>query len=666
MPHAAAFLWYHVRMEHNILSLSFAKRMLAAAVAAGTMAAAAADGTVTASSFGFDPNDYTEILQAALDSGARKIVIDKQASPWITRPLFARSDCEIVFARGTEVVAKKGAFLGKGDSLITLKRSRNVKLSGYGATLRMHRDDYAAPPYAKAEWRMSLNLLSCSNVVVEGLTLLESGGDGVYVGVTGKNGPCQDIVLRDLVCDRQYRQGISVISARNLLIERCILRDTGGTPPAAGIDFEPNHANEELTGIVMRDCTISNNQGIGLDFYLGQLDGTTKPVSIRIENCRMSGNAHGFALSNGRKETFVSGRVTCENCSFENERGFAVLLRRKPASSVFVDFGNCQFINCHTNAKVAAEVCDMSFGATAPGAGPTDGVALRDCTIRQPVARKWLSQKLDALATDVPSQITGKLTVESPSGTSTFALDAAWRDSHFSKPVLAGAPKRRNFDPAAARPFDSCPGKTVRLKPFRFRSGVTYRFFMAAPGEARFSGRFTKVGKPTFTPKPVVIKDADGKTCATINLNDTAETPFSFTAKAAGFYTMTADVGSHAFGLSATSVPIAVAPTGLARSVFATQGTLFFRVGPDMPFIVAVSGADMSERVRAQVSDPAGNTLWDQDQISEWAAYRSAEHPAEGLWRITFSRASGYPFEDFTVLQQGAIPDFFLTPEKYW
>ena len=144
-----------------------------------------------------------------------------------------------------------------------------------------------------------------------------------------------------------------------------------------GIDFEPNRPTEELTGIVMKDCTISNNQGVGLDFYFGQLDGTSRPVSIRIENCRSSGNAHGFVLSNGRRETFVRGRVTCENCSFENERGFAVFLRRKPASSVFVDFGNCRFVNCQANAKVADEVCDTSFGATAPGADPTDGVALR-------------------------------------------------------------------------------------------------------------------------------------------------------------------------------------------------------------------------------------------------------------------------------------------------
>ena len=652
-------------MKTNLFS-RFCRHLLRLALLVAGAVSAAADDDVVVSSFGFDPADSTEMLQKALDSGARKIIVDKQASPWITRPLFARSNCEIVFERGVEVVAKKGEFRGKGDSLITLRRSENVKLSGYGATLRMHRADYAAPPYVKAEWRMSINLLSCSNVVVEGLTLLESGGDGVYVGVAGKNGPCQDIVLRDLVCDRQYRQGISVISARNLLIERCVLSNTGGTPPAAGIDFEPNHANEELTGIVMRDCTIAGNQGVGLDFYLGQLDGTTKPVSINVANCRMSGNSHGFALSNGRKETFVKGLVSCENCTFEDARGYAVLIRRKPADSVSVAFDNCQFLDCQTNATSPAAVTDMFLGNTAPGAGPTDGVAFRNCTLRQPVARDWLPRKLDALAAEVPSNISGNLTIVTPVGTNALTLDHDWRETYFSKPVLVGAPARRAFDPATTRPFDTCPGELVRVKPFRFRNGVTYRFFMSAPGEARFSGRFTKVGKPAFKPKPVVIADASGKTCAKISLNDTSETPFSFRAKKAGFYTMTADVGSHAFGLSATSVPIAVVPTSLSRTVFATQGTLYFRATTDTPFVVAVSGSDLTERVHAQVADPFGKVLWDQDQVGEWVAYRSEAHPAEGLWRITFKRAKGYPFEDFSVLQQGAAPEFFLTPEKCW
>lgn len=653
-------------MKNDVVSQVLRSFLSMALLVVGTTFVANAGEVVTASSFGFDPTDSTAILQKALDSGARKIVIDKQSSPWVTRPLFGRSNCEIVFERGVEVVAKKGEYLGKNDSLLTLKCAENVKISGYGAVLRMHRDDYAAKPYEKAEWRMNINLLSCRNVTIEGLTLLESGGDGVYVGVSGKNGPCQDIVLRDLVCDRQYRQGISVISARNLLIERCILRGTGGTAPAAGIDFEPNHPHEELTGIEMRDCTITDNQGIGLDFYLGQLDSTSKSVSIKIVNCRSRGNAHGFSFSNGRKETFVNGLISCDDCSFENERGCAVRLIRKPADSVLVAFKNCSFINCQTNAATASKVTDMSIGDASPGGAPTDGVSFIDCTVRQPVARDWLPRTLNALAAELPSRIFGNLTVISPSGTSRHVLDESWCAKYFAKPILAGAPKRQTFDPAATHPFDACPGELVRLKPFRFRNGVTYRFFMVAPGEAKFSGRFAKVGRPAFAPKPVVIKDASGKVCATIPLTGAEETPFRFQAKAAGFYTMTADADSHAFGLSATSVPIAVVSTGLTRSIYATQGTLFFRVAADTPFFVAVSGSDVSELVRAKVSNPSGENVWEGDRIAGWTVYRSDARPAEGLWGITFSRPTEGAFEDFSVLQQGAAPDFFLTKEKCW
>ena len=41
---------------------------------------------VNASSFGWNAEDATAILQKAFDSGVRKLVIDKQAGDWIVRP----------------------------------------------------------------------------------------------------------------------------------------------------------------------------------------------------------------------------------------------------------------------------------------------------------------------------------------------------------------------------------------------------------------------------------------------------------------------------------------------------------------------------------------------------------------------------------------------------
>jgi hypothetical protein len=62
------------------------------------------DGKANATCFGkFDPEDSTEILQAALNSSASELLIQNVGKPWIVRPLFINSnDMHIVFEAGTE------------------------------------------------------------------------------------------------------------------------------------------------------------------------------------------------------------------------------------------------------------------------------------------------------------------------------------------------------------------------------------------------------------------------------------------------------------------------------------------------------------------------------------------------------------------------------------
>ena len=72
-----------------------------------------------ASWWGFDPNDSTEFLQKAIHSNVRKLIVDRQASAWLTRPLAGVSDQEIVLEAETELMATKGAFRGKGQCLLT-------------------------------------------------------------------------------------------------------------------------------------------------------------------------------------------------------------------------------------------------------------------------------------------------------------------------------------------------------------------------------------------------------------------------------------------------------------------------------------------------------------------------------------------------------------------
>lgn len=240
--------------------------------------------------WGFDAGNATGALQSAIRSGARVLRVPNMGTPWRVDPIRLESDQEIVFEQGTVVAAREGAFQGGGDCLFLAEGKKNITLRGYGAVLEMRKRDYTRPPYRPAEWRHAVSIRGSRNVRVLGLTIRSSGGDGIYIRGGSGTLYSEDIEIRDTVLYDHYRQGISVISVRNLLIENCQLLDTGGTAPQAGIDFEPNRKDEYLINCLVRGCTIAGNRGPGVLAYLGKLNSKSAPVSIRVESSTIRRN----------------------------------------------------------------------------------------------------------------------------------------------------------------------------------------------------------------------------------------------------------------------------------------------------------------------------------------------------------------------------------------
>jgi hypothetical protein len=295
--------------------------------------------------WGFDQEDATAALQGAIDSGTPKVVVPNVGKDWIVRPIRLRRDLELVFESGVVVLAKQGEFKGKGDSLFSASNASDIVLRGPGATLRMRKQDYASPEYAKAEWRMVLNLTGCTRVRVEGLRLESSGGDGIYLGSTPQQPYCEDVVIRDVACHDNYRQGISVISAVNLLVEDTTMSATSGTPPEAGIDFEPNHPAERLENCVLRNCTMEANHGAGILIYLRPLTRASAPVSIRVENCRIrSGEDTGIGVG-AVGDDGPRGLIEFKDCTVENTKRGGIYVYDKSADSARVRFIHCTWRN---------------------------------------------------------------------------------------------------------------------------------------------------------------------------------------------------------------------------------------------------------------------------------------------------------------------------------
>lgn len=95
-----------------------------------------AQTTVYADEFGggFDPTDATSTLQAAIDSGADRVVVRNMGADWVVnQSILLRSEQEIFFEPG--VVISAGPMLGENDILRGV-RINDVVLRGYGAAIR--------------------------------------------------------------------------------------------------------------------------------------------------------------------------------------------------------------------------------------------------------------------------------------------------------------------------------------------------------------------------------------------------------------------------------------------------------------------------------------------------------------------------------------------------
>lgn len=311
------------------------------------------DRTVAnASWWGFDENDSTDAIQGAINSGASKVIIPFVGKDWIVQPIKLANNQEVVFESGVVVSAKKGMFKGKGDSLFSALSKNNITLRGYGATLRMQKKDYMGSDYVKAEWRHVICLRSCRGITVSGLTLRDSGGDGIYLGLRrdsrGNVLPNRDIMVRDCIFDNNYRQGIMVISVENVRIKNCVFRNTRGTPPSAGIGIEPYSARSRMVNVVISECVSENNAGPGFMVSLRNLSSESEVVSILFVDCyvksgKKSGIQVGAILDKGPK-----GLIEFKNCTVQNTSTTGLYIANKSTDSALLRFNNCTWQNVAT------------------------------------------------------------------------------------------------------------------------------------------------------------------------------------------------------------------------------------------------------------------------------------------------------------------------------
>lgn len=327
--------------------------------------------TVRVSEFGFDSADSTRFFEAALASGAGRIIVDRQATDWITGPISVkRSNLEIVLEDGVTVRALEGSYISVRDRVFGIYSVSNVVLRGEGtAGIIMRKADYADPTkYEKGEQRGCTVVHSSQNCVISNLFLCSSGGDGVEI--TNSKG----VRLEDLRCDENYRQGISINSGEDVTVRRCSFTRTQGTAPMDGCDIEPFYDYHKVQNILFEDCVFEDNASTGIELYLPVVNADSPPVSIVFRRCCSRRNAgYGVHLTTAFEGAPVHGTMVFEECSFVGNASGEFLIRGQKPNGMSYSFINCTFDHrgCakgtalnFDNSQIPSDLSDVSFEDT--------------------------------------------------------------------------------------------------------------------------------------------------------------------------------------------------------------------------------------------------------------------------------------------------------------
>jgi hypothetical protein len=218
------------------------------------------------------------------------------------------------------------------------------------------------------------------------------------------------------------------------------LRNTAGTAPQAGIDFEPNDPADVLLNCVVRNCTASGNAGTGYQICPQSLTGRSKPVSLVFDNCVSRGNGqHGIHLCSAAKDP-PAGRLQITRFLAEADAMAGLAVQFNPFDAIRVDLDDVTFRDCAKNDSFFAPIYLQGTDFVDRPAGNLhfNRVTVKDEIDRPPL---FIRGRKGSRPAEVTRDITGRIVLQRHGRERTLeALDAAEREA--SGPASAPASSR--------------------------------------------------------------------------------------------------------------------------------------------------------------------------------------------------------------------------------
>jgi hypothetical protein len=120
--------------------------------------------------------------------------------------------------------------------------------------------------------------------------------DGVQIdGLDSNRGVGITSLFREVRCEFNGRQGVSLVGGRSYRFERCTFNGSGkaaiASAPGAGVDIEAEQS-KRVRDVAFSDCEFSNNIGCGFLADQGNIEGVT------LTDCRLIGTTSWAAWPN--------------------------------------------------------------------------------------------------------------------------------------------------------------------------------------------------------------------------------------------------------------------------------------------------------------------------------------------------------------------------------
>ncbi|BDU71768.1 right-handed parallel beta-helix repeat-containing protein [Mesoterricola silvestris] len=143
------------------------------------------------------------------------------------------------------------------------------------------------------EWGIGIAIESSTNVVVQGVTVKECWGDGIYI-----SGSSSALVVCASTLDHNRRNAMSIVKGSDIQVKDTTLSNTRGTAPECGLDIEPN-AGDSVDGVTVSRCVFTANAGYGTALGPAYVNLATSSVTRTVvTGCTYNGNGVGSLSGN--------------------------------------------------------------------------------------------------------------------------------------------------------------------------------------------------------------------------------------------------------------------------------------------------------------------------------------------------------------------------------